>query len=199
MTTPEVLLFDVMDTLVVEPYWTALPAFFGTDLPGLQARQHPTSWVEFEHGRIDEAEYLRTFFRDGSPVDGAGLRAALRENYRWVPGMDELLPRIAARGLPIHALSNYPVWYRLIEERLELSRWLEWTFVSCDTGLRKPDPRSFRQVPERLGVAADACLFIDDRQGNVDAARACGLDAVHFTDAAALSEALRVRGVLPPA
>jgi hypothetical protein len=39
---------------------------------------------------------------------------------------------------------------------------------------------------------------VDDRASNVDAARACGLDAVLFSDVANLSEALRVRGVLPP-
>jgi len=31
----------------------------------------------------------------------------------------------------VHALSNYPCWYHIIEEKLQLSRFLSWTFISC--------------------------------------------------------------------
>jgi hypothetical protein len=36
----------------------------------------------------------------------------------------------------MHVVSNYPVWFQWIEEKLELSRYLEWTFISC-TGTMK--------------------------------------------------------------
>ncbi len=191
-----VLLFDVMDTLVVEPYWEALPAFFGMSFEELVATKHPTAWIEFELGRLDEPAYLARFFRDGRPVDGEALRAHLRRSYRFVEGMETLLADLRAADHVLHALSNYPLWYRLIEAELTLSRFLNWTFVSCDTGVRKPDSRAFLGPPEALGVAPERCVLVDDRAENITAARRWGLDGIHFTDAATLRRDLGRRGLL---
>ena len=50
--------------------------------------------------------------------------------------MEALLGRLAAAGVQVHAFSNYPAWWRLIEDKLRLSRYLDWTFVSCHGPMR---------------------------------------------------------------
>ncbi len=196
MSAPPIVLFDVMQTLVHEPYYEELPAFFGMTLEQLGAAQHPTAWVEFEEGRIDEATYLEKFFRDRRAVDREALRAYLRSAYRWLDGVEEVLAAVKAAGLTIHALSNYSAWYELIEEQLHLSRYLDWTFVSCRTGVRKPDPEAFLGPCRTLGVEPQACLFIDDQQTNVAAARRLGMGAIHFHDARSLRRTLVEREIL---
>jgi len=191
-----VLLFDVMDTLVHEPFHREMPAFFGLTFDELMAAKHPTAWVEFELGHLGEDEFLQRFFRDGRAFDHAGFKRVVFDAYRWLPGMEELLRELAARGQRIHALSNYPSWYHEIEARLRLSRYLAWSFVSCDTGVRKPDRRAFSGAAERLGLEPGACLFIDDREENCAAARAIGMPAVRFNGAADLELELARRGVL---
>ncbi|TPQ15620.1 HAD-IA family hydrolase [Streptomyces sporangiiformans] len=47
-------------------------------------------------------------------------------------------------------------------------------------GVAKPDPRVYRIAAERLGVAMDRCLFIDDTAPNVVAAHAVGMAALHY-------------------
>ena len=49
-------------------------------------------------------------------------------------------------------------------------------------GLRKPDPAIFRLVCDRLGVAPEGCLFIDDVDANCAAAAELGMAAVRFRD-----------------
>ncbi len=44
----------------------------------------------------------------------------------------------------------------------------------------KPDPRIYRLVLDRLGVAAEDCLFVDDQPGNVAGAEAVGMSALWF-------------------
>lgn len=197
MSARPIVLFDVMKTLVHEPYYDELPVFFGMTLTQLAKAQHPTAWVEFEEGRIAEATYLARFFRDGRAVDREALRAHLRRSYRWLDGMESVLAALKAAGLTIHALSNYSAWYELIEERLHLSRYLEWTFVSCRTGVRKPDPEAFLGPCRTLGVEPQACLFIDDQPTNVAAARRVGMGAIHFRDAQSLRGELVAQGILP--
>ena len=170
----QVILFDVMETLVTEPFWGALPRFFGTSREDLLSQLHPTSWVDFEKGLISESEYWELFFEDRRPVDAVGVRACLTDAYDWLDGMEAVLAALQSNGCPMHALSNYPVWYELIEQKLRLSRYLEWTFVSCLTGVRKPDPQAYLGAARHLGVAPQDCLFVDDRAVNVDAARRWG-------------------------
>jgi putative hydrolase of the HAD superfamily len=35
---------------------------------------------------------------------------------------------------------------------------------------------------ERIGIAPDACLFVDDVEVNCEGARKAGINAVHFRD-----------------
>ncbi|MFI6588015.1 HAD-IA family hydrolase [Embleya sp. NPDC050493] len=47
-------------------------------------------------------------------------------------------------------------------------------------GVAKPDPRVCRIAAEIVGSAPHRCLFVDDTEANVMAARAVGMTAVHY-------------------
>ena len=191
-----VLLFDVMGTLVYDPFFAEMPAFFGMSFDELLAEKHPSAWVEFELGRRDESSFLDDFFSDGRSFDHERFVATIAAAYRWLPGMQALLRDLAAAGCVMHAFSNYPVWYRLIEERLRLSQYIEWTFVSCRTGTRKPAAEAYAGVLQALGEPGERCVFIDDRQVNCDAAAAHGIRALRFDGADSLRSALVDHGAL---
>jgi HAD superfamily hydrolase (TIGR01509 family) len=140
---------------------------------------------------------LDQFFADGRGFDQRGFIDEVRASYRWLPGIEELLGELADAGTAMHAFSNYPVWYRLIEERLELSRFLEWTFVSCRTGVRKPDAAAYTNVLRALKMPAERCIFVDDRALNCDAARQSGIHAVQYRGAESLLDSLRGVGLIP--
>ena len=55
--------------------------------------------------------------------------------------------------------------------------------ISAEVGMMKPDPRIYRLALERVGVAPEEAVFIDDFPENIDAARAVGLQAIHFRTA----------------
>lgn len=195
-TQRPVLLLDVMSTLVTEPFLELVPRFFGVSLEELLAVKDRQSWIDFEHGRISEEEYARRFFTDGRTIDVEGLKAAMYEGYEWMPGTKDLLRELQERGFEMHALSNYSSWYQLIERKLRLSEFLTWRFVSCETGLRKPDPESYLSAARSLGVPPEDCLFVDDRPNNVAAAEAVGMPGIlRSPDIGPLREALRDKGL----
>ncbi|MCP4871640.1 MAG: HAD-IA family hydrolase [Proteobacteria bacterium] len=191
-----ILLLDVMDTIVRDPFWT-MPEFFGCSFEEIWKDKDPTSWIEFEHGDIDEATFVSRFWADGRPLDHAAFISLFRDGYAWIEGMESLLSDLKEAGVAMHALSNYPRWFEMIEARLELSRFLEWTFVSCLTGVRKPDPEAYRGPARTLGVDPSQCLFVDDRGSNCKAAAAVGMGAIKFVGAEALRIELRNRGIAP--
>lgn len=49
---------------------------------------------------------------------------------------------------------------------------------SSEVGLRKPDPRIFELALERMGARAEATIFLDDFQGNLDAAAELGIRGI---------------------
>ncbi|EHA8589269.1 putative Flavin mononucleotide hydrolase 1, chloroplatic [Cocos nucifera] len=86
-----VLLFDIMDTIVRDPFYHDIPAFFQMSMKELLESKHPTAWVEFEMGLIDENELAKMFFRDGRPFDLEGLKQCMLRGYSYVDGIEELL------------------------------------------------------------------------------------------------------------
>jgi HAD superfamily hydrolase (TIGR01509 family) len=198
MQEPErrVLLLDVMGTLVRDPFYEDMPRALGMSFDELLRVKHPRAWVDFEHGHTDEPTFLGSFFADGREYDHDAFVGAVVAGFRFLDGIEPLLEALDRRGIEMHALSNYPCWWRRIEEKLALSRYLRWSFVSCETGVRKPDPRAFLGAATALGVSPDACIFVDDVERNCRAAREVGMDAIRFESAAQLREELARRGLL---
>lgn len=52
--------------------------------------------------------------------------------FEFFPGMQSLLQQLNESGHEMHAVSNYPIWFRWIEDKLQLSQYMPWTFVSCE-------------------------------------------------------------------
>lgn len=189
------LLLDVMSTLVHDPFFEEMPAFFGMTFDAMWAQKSKAHWVPFERGELDSDTYLARFFADGRAFDHAAFLANLRDAYRFLPGIEALLQEL--RGtVELHAFSNYPSWYALIEERLTLSRYLKWSFVSCNTGLRKPDPAAYESAARALSREPADCVFVDDREENCQAARRVGMTAFRFVGAKTLRADLASVGLL---
>ena len=76
-------------------------------------------------------------------------------------------------------LSNADVSLRgRLEGELAVHHLFDDIVVSAEVGMAKPRPEIFRLAADRLGLAPDACVFVDDWDKNVDAARAAGMQAV---------------------
>ena len=195
MQNQPTLLFDIMDTLVYNPFNREVPAFFGLSHAALLEQKDLTAWEQFELGQIDEAEYFRRYFHDGRTFDRSAFQRMMRNAYCWMDGAEELLKTLRRSRSEIHALSNYPTWYRTIESKLRLSRYLKWTFVSCLTGVRKPAPAAFHGAATALNRPLESFLLIDDNAENCAAAKAHGMSAIHFNGAENVLSQLQDRGL----
>lgn len=164
----------------------------------LLQQKHPNAWVQFEMGAITEDELIKSFFQDDRPVDRHGLVEMMVDSYSYIEGMEHLLKTLSEAGYEVHACSNYPMWYKYIEEKLGISRYLDWTYISCEgpmKGLRKPSAECFQTVLKHSGRPASQHIFIDDRNQNVHAACEAGLNGILFQDTSTLITDLRAAGV----
>jgi putative hydrolase of the HAD superfamily len=83
--------------------------------------------------------------------------------------------------------------YRI--EHFDLGKDFSVFFSSCFLGLRKPDEAIYRVALSVTQRAPDQCLFIDDREVNLECPRALGLHTIHFQDATQLRRELGENGV----
>ena len=74
-----------------------------------------------------------------------------------------------------------------------IGRHFDVLVESRAVGMRKPDPRIYRLVCERLGVEPPQAAFLDDIGANLKSARALGMHTIKVT---APAQALRELGAL---
>jgi putative hydrolase of the HAD superfamily len=167
----------------------ALGAYMGAEDPLV---------TEFECGRMDEAEFSRAFAdrlrtMTGREVDPEGIVGRLFD-VRIEDDMLVAVGRVRDAGLKTAVLSNS--WGRSLYPSERLAALFDAVVLSGDVGVRKPDPAIFRLATQRLGVAAPACVFVDDHPGHLEAAAAEGMTTVlHTTVAATVAELERLLGL----
>jgi 2-haloacid dehalogenase len=114
-----------------------------------------------------------------------------------VPGTAALVERLAARGVPLYAITNFGAefWDMFRPTAPLLDRFGD-IVVSGREKLAKPDPAIFALAARRFGHAPEAMLFIDDNRANIETAQALGWQVHHFADAAALERDLVARELI---
>ena len=117
-----------------------------------------------------------------------------------VPGSLELVEALHARGVPLFALTNFGAefWAAFRPTQPVFDRFGD-ILVSGVEKLAKPDPAVYALAQQRFGHEPGAILFIDDREDNIAAARACGWQGHLFTGADRLGSELCERGLISPA
>ena len=93
--------------------------------------------------------------------------------------------------LRLYYLSNMPVPYaRTLEQTHDFLKSFDGGIFSGDVRLSKPQLGIYQLLQSRYQLAPERTVFIDDLQGNVDAAIEVGWKGIHFTSAAQLAKDL---------
>jgi putative hydrolase of the HAD superfamily len=143
---------------------------------------------ELETGRLTEADFLARLeaglrAETGRDVELGGFREAYFGNLHPNQELIAYLRGLRDRGLRLAMLTNnVREWEPLWRAKLPVDELFELVVDSAFVGMRKPDPGIYTLTLERLGLPATSCLFLDDLDVNVEAARQLGMTAVHFQD-----------------
>lgn len=171
---------SVFETLYRTPAWHGIERGTGD----------PVDWAESAHRELER--------RAGRPLprlheEWRNAQAAIAPNL-------ELVRRLRP-GYKLSVLSNADLTLRARLERDGLDRLFDDIVVSAEVGVAKPEPAVFHLAVERLGLDAAECVFVDDWDKNVEAARAVGMRAVlHRADKGDdLCDQLAALGVLAAA
>ncbi|RMF10199.1 MAG: HAD family phosphatase [Candidatus Neomarinimicrobiota bacterium] len=195
------LFFDIGGVLVdlhPERTETLLQKQTGLDPDTLRDRFPLDVHHDYERGRLDDQTFFQrvkaklgpeahnlspsAFWQAWMAMVGRPKRTAA-----WISVLRQEVPvwllSNTNRYHVVHLLPDYPFYSQV-----------DGAIFSYETGYRKPEAGIFHLALERAGVAPEEALFIDDVEANVTAARAVGLEAIHFHTPEQLAEELHRRG-----
>ncbi|MGH2939743.1 MAG: HAD family hydrolase [Solirubrobacterales bacterium] len=143
---------------------------------------------KLERGDVTEAQFLEVL-RDGlEPLLGHRpelhrFREIFFEALDPNEPMIELMRECKASGRRMAMLTNnVQEWEPLWRTMLPVDEIFETVIDSGFVGYRKPERQIYEITLERLGLPASACLFVDDLEVNIEAARELGFTAVQYRE-----------------
>jgi glucose-1-phosphatase len=161
--------------------------------PDLRSRWSTSPWLQaFERGHCDSEAF------------GAGVVAEwglslspsefVAEFSSWPIGPYEgsvELIRLLHGKIRMGCLSNTnPVHWRQHLDRWGVVNYFDWTFVSHELGMMKPDQEIYEHVIATVGVLPARLLFLDDSEENVSAARKLGIRSEQVRGIAEVNQAI---------
>ncbi|MFJ8085307.1 HAD family hydrolase [Streptomyces sp. NPDC096205] len=142
--------------------------------------------ADHECGRIDTEAFERGFAErlraHGAEVSAEGLTARMQAGMSIDQDMLKLLADLRAAGHPVALVSNS--FGTGTYDGVDLDAVADAIVISAEVGIRKPSRRIYVIACERLGVAPEETVMIDDLRQNLDGAARIGIGGVLHTSAA---------------
>jgi putative hydrolase of the HAD superfamily len=147
-----------------------------------------------ERGECSAAEFEQLLADQLLRIDGAAVAAdgLLRRMFAAslpVPAMYDTIRALRAAGFSTALLSNS--WGCDEYPRGDFPGLFDTVVLSGEVGMRKPEQEIFLHAAQTLGLEPAECVFVDDMEANVAAARACGMTGVLHSETATTAQALQ--------
>jgi putative hydrolase of the HAD superfamily len=144
-------------------------------------------WHRLEKGEIDVATYFSRLSERAPAILGTEIDMESYARF-WrstAPGVHWMvvhkIRELKDRGMRLALLTNnvkeFGEHWRTM---FPLDELFEEVVDSSHVGMRKPERRIYELTCERMEIEPAEAVFIDDNADNVAAARAFGMQAVHF-------------------
>jgi epoxide hydrolase-like predicted phosphatase len=159
---------------------------------GLEAAYNPVHALEkgeLEVPHFEEHLAQALTARTGRTIVADGLVQRMLGFFRHSPDMIALVRRAKEQGIRTALLSNS--WGMNYPPDL-FDGMFDAVVISGEVGMRKPDRDIYEHALTAIGLPAHQCVFIDDLQPNVVAARELGMVGILHTDYAETAAELDV-------
>ncbi|QCB53429.1 HAD family hydrolase [Sphingopyxis sp. PAMC25046] len=150
------------------------------------------AWARFERAEIDAAAFDALFASEakalGHELEGDAVLAVLAGAVR--PAMVAALDTLKAGGFGIACITNNVPSGKgagmarseaLAAEVAAIMARFDHVIESSKVGVRKPDPRIYEMMCEKLGVRPENCIYLDDLGINCKPASQLGMHAIKVT------------------
>lgn len=166
------------------------------NIPFKRAKQaYGNHFENYERGEFSKDEFTKRVFGDMSlewDPHFWEVRIKLKKRY---DEMFEFLEKIKEKYSVYFVSNEGREYWKMVDEKLDITRHFIDGVVSFQAGVRKPDLKIFKMLLERNNLKPEECIFIDDSEKNLDGARQLGMEVLHYTGVKKLEGDLRKLGI----
>lgn len=100
-----------------------------------------------------------------------------------VEGMQDWICELKKAGYKAYGLSNWSAeTFPLVKEKFPVFKMMDGIVISGEELIAKPDYRIYQILLNRYNLQANECVFVDDKQSNIDAAKELGIHGITFAN-----------------
>lgn len=153
--------------------------------------------IEYESGRMTSQEFFRDFTALARiSVTEQEFITSYTTIFTPIDGTIDAIRRLKGR-YRLGLLSNTNEWHFIHSIRpIGVFPLFDAVTLSYEVGAMKPAAVIYQDMLNKIRVPADACVYFDDIQENVDAGARAGMHARLFTTAEAMRADLAALGVI---
>jgi putative hydrolase of the HAD superfamily len=135
-----------------------------------------------ETGELSEDEFEEKFGRRLGLKDPEGLIDSMFAGMQPDEPMVAAVRSLREAGLKTGLITNS--WSTDHYDRRLLAELFDVSVISAEVHMHKPQPEIYRLATERLELAPERCIFVDDLRENCEGAESVGMTAVRHRNAA---------------
>ncbi len=182
------IIFDIGGVLIGYDWTAYMMKEFNNDaelVERIKANVFGEKWAEVDRGVLTNDELVASFIKDAPDIKDEII-------HFWETAGDALwqydfakdwIRDLKSRGYQLLYLSNWSSHMREgALKQLDFLPMLDGGVFSYEEKLIKPDHAIYSRIIEKYNLVPEECVFIDDSEPNVIAARECGLNAVWAKD-----------------
>lgn len=142
-------------------------------------------WKELDRGVLTDEEVIDRFVKDAPELE-TEIRRSMENVHGIVYRLETSIPwieELRESGRRVLYLSNYSMKVANDnEDAMDFLSHMDGGLLSCDYKVIKPDPAFYMILIERYGLEPSECVFLDDLEDNLAAARSLGIHTILVKD-----------------
>lgn len=145
--------------------------------PDLKPEEIYTPWLKADVGEFTSLEVWETI---GFQGDVEKIEKEYLDTIELNEGFQDFITGLRKQYKLAIISNDSSRWSKYLREKFDINKFFDVISISGDLKIQKPDERIFQLTIEQLGCKAKDCFYVDDREGNLEAASKLGMNTVLF-------------------
>lgn len=176
--------YEVMKSIVLDIYGVIVKQtgddfvpYVQQTFPNLKPEEIYALWFKADVGELTSLEVWEGLGFKGNIEE---IEKAYLDTIQINDGFLDFVSEVS-KNYKLAIISNDSSrWSNYLREKFDLNKYFDVISISGDLKMQKPDKRIFQLTIEQLGCRAEECLYVDDRETNLEAASKVGMNVVLF-------------------
>ena len=143
--------------------------------PNLNIEEIHTPWFKADIGEITSLEVWEAL---GFQGDLEKTEKEYLDTIELSDGFIDFIEKVKGKYKLAIISNDSGRWSKYLREKFDINKYFDVISISGDLKIQKPDERIFLLTTTKLGVNAEDCIYVDDRTGNLKAAKKVGMKPI---------------------